>query len=73
LAAEYKNAPDSVKVQNQSLYSHQSNPPVSISQAVDSGNYTQAIRTDSLPGGFYKLYTVVNSDTLYDDIWVFRQ
>jgi len=26
--------------------------------------------TDSLPGGFYRLYAALGADTLYDNIWV---
>jgi hypothetical protein len=84
VAGAYKNPPDSfllvnpltgnekvaVKVQNQSLYSHQSNPPLDTTQTFNTGNNELSYNTSGLPSGFYRLYMVINSDTLYDNIWV---
>jgi hypothetical protein len=72
VAAVYNNPPAGAKVENQSLYSQQSNPPINIQQAVQAGNKNILLQTDSLPNGFYKLYVAINTDTLYDNIWLSR-
>ncbi|PZF74826.1 hypothetical protein [Taibaiella soli] len=79
VAAAYSNHPDTipytkavVKVENQSLYG-QPNPVVDKIVTLTGTTYTNVeVRTDSLPNGFYKLYTVIGTDTLYDNICVYR-
>lgn len=72
VAAVYNNPPAGAKVENQSLYSHQSNPPVNMEQTIQAGVSRILVQTDSLPNGFYRLYAAFNSDTLYDNIWLSR-
>jgi hypothetical protein len=72
VAAIYNNPPDSAKIENQYLYTHQSNPPLSTTKQINAGTNGFIFNTDSLPNGFYKLYAIVNADTLYDNIWIKR-
>lgn len=79
VAAVYNNHPDTipyttapVKVENQALYNQQ-NPLIDKTITLTGSNYTNVqMATDSLPVGFYKLYTVIGTDTLYDNIEVWQ-
>lgn len=72
VAAVYNNPPLGAKVENQSLFT-QTNPLIVKTGSVGNTNPQRiAIAVDSLPNGFYKIYTTIGTDTLYDNIWLVR-
>jgi len=72
VAAVYNNPPAGAKVENQSLYT-QTDPILIKTGMIGNTNAPEiALAVDNLPNGFYKIYTTIGADTLYDNIWLVR-